>query len=153
MKSQTKFFALILVLALSSCQLFTGKKYEKGTVLVAPTKEAFEALNKEEGSDKRYYTTAYINYRNIGTIYTNRPQSVYLRTGPCGTGEDIGTVYMSYSAKSGNCVSFPENATEDKDAVITDNEGKKHSCSEKLMISFEFDKNGSQLAGVRIDKL
>lgn len=143
--------AACLTGGLSSCDLLGKGKLEKGTP-VASTKENMEKLKAETKDEtKRFAITGYLYFSPGFTLYTSRPQTVYVISHPDSSANMIANVKMSYGADRANSVFFPGEERDASKSVFYDNEGKALSPKDKVMVSFKVGQAGF-FEDVRIDK-
>lgn len=143
-------------ITLHSCSFFEGtaKHREKGTPIES-TKSAVDQLlaKSKDNTEKRFSITGYLNYSASGTVYTSRPQTVYVRTTPGSDGETIASIQMHWSENGVNSVFVPDNGSGDyTKSIFYDNEGKPLTSKDKVTVSFNVEEGNSYLVETRIDK-
>jgi len=145
----------ILLLAatsmLASCGLFSNKPLEKGTP-IENTKAAADAKMADKANiGKRFSVTGYLYYSPSLTVYTSRPQTVYLYASPNGEGENILAVAMSWSEGGKNTVFLPGDDRDKTKVIFYDNDGKPHGMKDKVILSFEKEESQVYFQNPRID--
>ena len=158
MRTKTLFTAAIagLLATATSCSfLDSSKNREKGTPMES-TKTAVAKLitDKEANKGKRFAITGYLNYSTGLTVYTSRPQTVYVNTTPGDSGETISPVEMSWKKDGHNSVFVPEDAERGSaNTIFYDNDGKPFTTNDKVEVSFELGDSSIYPVEVRIDKV
>jgi len=158
MKSIKKMLLTIVVIgatSLTSCSFFEGsaKHREMGTP-IASTKAAVEKImaDTEGNEDKRFSITGYLGFSATMSVYTNRPQMVYVYSEP--GEESIATIEMHWSENGTNSVFVPQDGGGDESKTIFyDNDGKPLSMNDKVTVSFSVSDQSTDLVETRIDRV
>ncbi|RQO31809.1 hypothetical protein DBR32_07665 [Taibaiella sp. KBW10] len=149
MKKLMLVLSAVSLLTITSCSLFSNKR-EKGTPIES-TKTAVDALKADKSKEgKRYTITGYLTYTPPLTVYTNRPQTVYVYTTPGDPNSQIAILDMSWGEHA-NAVFLPGKERDLDKVIFYDNENKPFTSADKVDISFETDVN-VYLQKIRIDR-
>lgn len=147
---------LTAVLLTSSCSFFGGsaKNREKGTPMES-TKSAVEKVLADVKSNegKRFAITGYLSYSPAMTVYTSRPQTVYVSSTPGNLDDQFATIEMSWKENGHNSVFLDQNAGRDgTKAIFYDHDGKPLNQNDKVVVSFSVNDQSVYLTEARIDR-
>jgi hypothetical protein len=150
-------FYLSFSISIGACSFFepTGKNREKG-MTIASTKAAIDSLmaDKETNDGKRFTVIGYLYYTPGFTVYTNRPQTIYIRTESGMTKENIASVDAHWAKDGHNSVFVPAEAgREVENTIFYDHEAKPFTFTDKVSISFTVSKTSVFLTEPRFDKV
>ena len=155
---RTKLLAIIAAtaIAITSCTLIEGtSKHRKKGTPIASTKAAVEKVlaDKKANEGKRFAITGYLDYSANMTVYTNRPQTVYVYPDPEKSSPFMAMADMHWEESGHNSVFVPKDGGGDgSKTLFYDNDGKPLTSKDKVMISFSVDESSNNLTEVRIDK-
>jgi len=148
--------ALLGTLTLTSCSFFEGsaKHREVGTPIPS-TKKAVDAIlaDDEANEGKRFMITGYLNYSASMSVYTSRPQTVYVYSSPDHVGANITPIEMHWAENGTNSVFVPQDGGGDETKTIFyDNDSKPITGKDKVNVSFSVSNQSVYPIEIRIDK-